>query len=267
MKGMASAAEYFVPPPAGQYPCIIKEANPSISKKEATMLELTVEIAEGFAQGTQANDYIITDGTKPGGGMGKTKLRALGVDVTSDAEVPDEVVARSLVNKRCYVTFEHETQKSKDSGYTQAMTALDPRTNQMVELKKLVVKGYSLTQTAAMPQPPQNHAPATPAPQAQAGWGQPPAQQAPQGSAFAAPPQQGWAQPQAPQGFAPPAQPGFAAPPPGAPVQSPWAGQAPQAPQQAQGFAAPPFQAPQGFAPPAVPGMQTPAWAAQGKGG
>lgn len=238
MKGMASAKEYYVPPPAGRYPSKIVEASSEISKKGATMIKLTVEVREPaqFA-GHQATDYIITDGSAGGGGIGKQKLRGLGIEVdASDDEIPDSVICQRLLGQQVLVEYENEpkmTESVKGSGkFDKAMTATDPTTGAEVQLQKLIVKGYFRHQVSGV--------------QAQA----PMLQQAPVQAQGFAPPQMPGQLPQQPQWGAPP-QGQFAQP-----VQGQWA----QPQQQLQG-PPPGWAQPQQVAGPN--GQAVPPWVAQ----
>lgn len=242
MKGMKSATEYFVPPPPGRYPSKIVEATATLSKAGASMIKITSEIRspEQFA-GLQATDYIITDGAASGGGMGKQKLRGLGIDVdATDEEIPDSVVCDRLLGTELIVEYGNEDKMSKDAkgDFTIPMTAVDVKTGKTITLQKLIVKGYyrhavqapgqqlpqQLPQQQALPlqQPVQQMAPQGGFPQQQ--W---PQQQVPPQYVQGYPPQQGFAPVQQPQGFAP-AQ-GFA--PPGVNgTPPPWVTQQAQAP-------------------------------------
>jgi hypothetical protein len=252
MKGMKSVAEFQQAPPAGRYWSIIGQAVAEFTKKDgASMIHLTLAIDDSrFPQykDISTEDYIITDGAAKGGGMGKTKLRGLGIDVdSSDQEISDEVLCAQLAGKGVWVDYVQEQRmgRSTENGpFDQPMTVVDSRTGQTVKLMRLTVKGYAThnvgaAQVAAPVAQPVNTAP----------QGAPYAQQPQQTQQFAQPPAQ--FQQQAPQGFAPTA--GFAPPP------------QPGQPQYAQqGNLQPAFQQPptQGL----PPGMQqaAPPWAQQG---
>jgi hypothetical protein len=231
MKAMKSAKEYYTPPAKGKHPAVISIAEATFSKKGASMIHLTLTL-EGASAGEQIEDWAITDGSAKGGGFGKAKLRGLGVDVESDAEIPDEQLAQSLLGRRVFIEVDHEQQMNKDAaGNLVPTTHFDTNTNQTIPIMRAVAKGYSAFNvgTAQAPAPQQ--------------YAQAPQQQ------FAQPPQYA----QAPQQFAPQ---GYA--PPGQPV--PQFAQAPQyAPPQTQNYGPPPGQAPQQYAgqPPqyAQPGM------------
>lgn len=223
MKMMKSAKEYYTPPPKGKHPAIVTLAEATFSKKGASMIHLTVTL-EGQYAGEQIEDWAITDGAAKGGGIGKAKLRGLGVDVETDAEIPDEQLAQSLLGRKVFVEVDHEAQMRKnEAGELVTATHFDSTTGQTVTLQRAIAKGYSTVNVGAIAQAPvQQYAP-------------PQQQYAPQQF------QQPQFQPQAqPQQYAPQAQyaPQQFAPPPGAPVQfaphmpqaqAPWAQQAPAA--------------------------------------
>lgn len=231
MKNMTKAKEYYTPPPEGTYPGLVVSAVPSMSKAGSTMIELTVQI-DGAGNGEQASDYLLTDGNAKGAGLGRNKLRALGVNVDTDAEIPDEAICQQLTGMRINVTIGHEQQMTKESGYKEPAKAVNEK-GETIELKKIRIVGYSRHGAAASTgtgavatgtQTTQATQPAQPVQQ----WGGMP-QGAPQGFA-----PQGGGQP----GFAPQGQPGFA--PQGfAPQGAPTQGFAPQqfAPQGQPGFA------------------------------
>ena len=255
MKGMKSADEFQQAPLPGVYWSLIATAEAQFTKKEgATMIKLSLSIDDArFSQykDVACDDYMVTDGGAKGGGMGKTKLRGLGIDVdSSDQELSDEAICSQLVGKGVWVTYGNEQRmgRSVEGGpYDVPMTAIDAKTGQVIKLFKLNVKGYSQHNVGqAQAAAPAQHAPAA------APYAQQPQQGAPQGWApsqqgFAPPVQQGFAPPpqyaqQPQQGFAP--APGFAPPQPqqqGGPVQyaqqpqtqQPQFTQAPQGMQQA----------------------------------
>lgn len=223
MKGMKSAKEYYTPPPKGKHPAIVSLCEATFSKKGASMLHLTVTL-EGQFGGEQIEDWAITDGSAKGGGIGKAKLRGLGVDVETDAEIPDEVLAQQLLGRKIFVEVDHEPQMRKnEAGELVPSTHFDTTTGQTITLQRAIAKGYSTVNVGAVAQAPvQGYAP----PQQQ--YQQAPAQFAPQGQPGFQPQYQ-----QAPQ-FAPQGQPqyGYQQAPQFAPqqpvqAQAPWA-QAPQ---------------------------------------
>lgn len=225
MKGMASTPDYYVPPAEGPHPATVISATPGLSSKGNTQIAIQVQL-DGTTE--VINDYIGTDGNVKGAGMSKTKLRGLGIDVSSDAEVPDEQVAAQLLNRKCIIEIEHEnSQRKDDSGQYVNATHFDERTGQTIQLKRARAKGYRQANVGGMAKAPAQQAPQQFA-QPQQQYAQAPVQFAP----VAQPPQQmQYAQPTQPQFAA--AQPQFAQP-----VQ-----QYAQAPQQ---YAQPPFaQAPQ----------------------
>jgi hypothetical protein len=147
MKNMASAKEFWQAPPPGTYPSTIVEAEAKLSKNGATMLALTLQIDEPEQfRGETAYDYIITDGAAKGGGIGKAKLRGLGINVDSNVEIPDEQIAAQLRGQRVVVTYGNEPQMaaSYEGGpYDKVRTAVDPATGKEVVINKLVVKSYA----------------------------------------------------------------------------------------------------------------------------
>lgn len=249
MKNMNQAQEFFQAPPPGRYESVIREVACEVSKSSgASMLHLTLEVvAPEEYRGTQAHDYLITDGMAKGAGFGKQKLRAIGVPsaiaaLDTDAEVPDSVIADEMRGLNLIVEYGNEamkTQSSEGGPYDKTMTVLDPRTNKEIVLTKLTVKGYSRHNVGAQAQAPAQTRPVQTnfAPQAQTQ--QAPQQFAPQGYAPQQAPAQQFAQPQF-------AQPGFA---PGAPqfAQPAWGGQPAPGMQPAYGQAPVQGQAPQGW--------------------
>jgi hypothetical protein len=147
MKNMALAKEFWQAPPPGTYPSTIIEAEAKLSKNGATMLALTLQIDEPEEfRGELAYDYIITDGAAKGGGIGKAKLRGLGINVDSNIEIPDEQLAAQLRGQRVLVTYGNEPQMtaSYEGGpYDKVRTAVDPATGKEVIINKLVVKSYA----------------------------------------------------------------------------------------------------------------------------
>ena len=259
MKGMASTPDYYVPPAEGPHPATVIAAEPGLSKKGNTQIHIQVQL-DGMSE--VIDDYIGTDGSVKGASMSKTKLRGLGIDVTSDTEIPDEQVAAQLLNRKIIVEVSHENaqRKAEDGTYVNA-THFDDRTGQTIALKRAVAKGYRQANVGNMATAPRTQ-PYTPPPQVPSP--QQFAQQAP--VAFApqsAPPQQFQ---QAPQQFAQQAPQQFAQAPQQYAQQPQQFQQAPQgwqqAPQQFAGAQVPmqyaqapqvPQQAPVQFAPPAAP--------------
>lgn len=274
MKGMASAPDYYVPPAEGPHPGTVIAATPKLSKAGATMIHIQTQL-DGMSE--VIDDYMITDGAAKGAGMGKTKLRGLGIDVSSDVEVPDEQICAQLLNRKCIIVLEHEDQtKATEDGTRVKATHLDERTGQVIQLKRATAKGYRManvggmqaqapqTQYAAPPGVPQQQfAPQQFAPQAQAPVAfapvaAPPQQYAPQTAQppFAPTQQPQFVPNQPQQQFAYQGQPQQYAPQ--APAQAPAQPQyAPQAPQPQYAAAQPQYQqAPQGYAP--APGIPAP---------
>lgn len=230
MKSMKSAKEYYTPPPKGKHPAIVSLCEATFSKKGSSMLHLTVTL-EGQYAGEQVEDWAITDGTAKGGGIGKAKLRGLGVDVETDAEIPDEQLAQQLLGRKIWVEIDHEPQMRKnEAGELVPSTHFDSSSGQNVTLMRAIAKGYSTVNVGATAQTPvQQYAP--PAQQFQSS----PQQVAAFNQQFGGFPQQAQMQ-QFNQQFAPQAQ-QFAAPQQFAPMpqaQAPWANQQAAAPAPAE---------------------------------
>ena len=245
MKNMASAREYFQAPPEGRYRSKITLASAEFSKAGAAMLHLEGHVIEPSQYaGSLWRDYIITDGGAKGGGMGKTKLRGLGIDVSTDAETPDEKLAQDLLGRELWIEYGNEPLMSKDANgdYTIPQTVFDEQLQKTITLNKLVVKAYFRHNVgASQPQFAQPQL-VQQAPVQQ--YAQPVQQYAPQSfpsqpvQQYAQPVQQAFPMQQAPvqQGFAP--QQGFVQQPFGNGTQGmappPWATQGPtqQAPEE-----------------------------------
>lgn len=251
MKAMKQAKEYFQAPPPGRYLSRITAVEEKISKAGSSMLKIDGEVIEPKEYaGSMFTDYIITDGMARGAGMGKKKLRGLGINVDTDEEIPDSVIAQQIFGLELWIEYGNEQMMGKDESgeYTKPATAFDSQLGKDVPLNKLVVKEYArhnVGQKAAAPiaqvQAPQYAAPTAPTMQAPQGYppGFAPIQQAPQ---YAQAPQ-GWPQQapvqqapagavqMAPQGFVPGQQmapPGFPQGQfPGYPVNGGVAGAAP----------------------------------------
>lgn len=161
MRGMASAKESRECPPNGRYPLNItaataghtnvkNEGQPN-QKGGDSCIELGFEIAEGNYAGYPAFDTIGTDGGTNFGGMSKKKLRALEVPgLDSDAEIPDEVIAQSLLNKRVWAELEREQQMKKDeAGKLQPIFDIDEKTQVKVPRYRLKIVGYIRQPVAA----------------------------------------------------------------------------------------------------------------------
>lgn len=253
MKNMSQAVEFTQAAPPGRRLSTIIAAEATASKKSgASMLHLTVAIADGSQwQGQEADDYIITDGTAKGAAMGKKKLRGIGTPdiaraLDTDEEIPDGVIAQGLLGLQLFVDYGNEQKMGKDPNnandpsapYDRPMTILDETTGRTVALNKLVVQGYSRNavgtatsapaQQAQVQAPPQSFVPQQFAPQAQQYAPPAPQQFAP---AYAAP---GFAAPMQPGQFSPngPQQQAFGFP--GQQAQPAWNGQQAQVQQQAQ---------------------------------
>lgn len=202
MKGMASTPDYYIPPAEGPHPATIIAAEPGLSSKGNTQIKVQVQLD---GTGEVIDDYLGTDGTVKGAGLSKAKFRGLGVDVSSDAETPDEVIAANLISRKCIVELGHENQQKKDGDRYVDATHFIPETGQTIQLKRARVIGFRMANVGGMPTQQLN--PGQPAPQQ---FQQPPPQQFAQPAAqppFAQPVQ---AAPQ--QQWAPPAQPQFAQP-------------------------------------------------------
>lgn len=229
MKGMKDAQEYSQAAPPGLYPARIVAADATVSKKGDSMIHLTAEIiAPSPYAGQQADDYLGTDGTTKFGGVSKGRLRGLGLNVDSNDEIPDAVIAQQLLGRVYNIEFGNEARMkpSVEGGpFDTVLTAVDSRTGQTIQLQKLTIKNYHVPNAQPQQLPPQQQAPQ---------YQQPQQQYAPQPL------------PQQQLGIALGGAPGF---PPGLPLQqAPQYAPQPVAPQYAQA----PFQQPgmtQQFAP------------------
>lgn len=239
MRGMASAKEQRPCPPDGRYPFNIVAADPGFTQtKEVagqqrggdSKISLSLEIAEGEYAGYPAFDELGTDGNTNFGAMSKKRLRQLDVQgLDSDADVPDDVIAGQLLNRRVFAEVKREQREDKTGA---KQFDIDEKTGTKIPLYRLRIIGYvrqpvagavagAPTLPAGVPGGvPQYQQPGLPAgaPQYAAAPGMP---QAPQGWPAApgmvpggyAPPAPG----AVPGGYAPQAAPGFpqVAPPPG----------------------------------------------------
>lgn len=250
MKGMASAKGLRACPPAGTYAFNITSADTGFTAVKTvagqqrggdSKISLGLEIAEGEHAGYPAFDELGTDGNTNFGAVSKKRLRQLDVQgLDSDNEVPDEVIAGQLLNRRVYAICEREQQQDKDGN---KKFDVDDKGNKTA-LYRLRILGYVRQPTGQQTQQlaPQGQMPQ--APQAPQGYPQQGLPQAPQGFAPQPPAPGGW--PQAPQGYAPPA--------PGAVP----GGYAPQAPVQGFPQVAPPpgwGAPPNGVQAPGAPGL------------
>lgn len=246
MKGMASAQEWIQAPPPGRYPIQLDAVEAGFSSKGESHFKISGAISDGPFKGASFFSYIGTDGGTKYGAMGKKHLRALGVPVDSDSEIPDTVIAGKLVGLRLMAECGNEQRQKPLAEGSKEMVPqfeLDPKTGQKVAVMNLTIIGYI----------------AQPGFRLDFGQGQQQVQGQPQ---YQAPQGQ-----QAQGGYAPP--PGFA-PPQGAPAQYGAPQQAPQqnfapVPQGQTGFAPPP-----GFAPPQagyVPAVAPTPWNGAPQGG
>lgn len=174
MKGMQEVPEIFQAPPPGTYPIVIIAANPSISGKGNSQIEVDLEIADGKFKGEQFRDWVGTDPGAKGAGIGRGKLRVLlqntqfaGLaDAPSNNEVPDSAIAQVLVGQRLFVVCDNSPRKRKNEDGTRStenMTQLDPATGNLITIMNVDVKGYTRhfagqaqtatqTQTQSIPQ-------------------------------------------------------------------------------------------------------------------
>jgi hypothetical protein len=210
MKGMASTPDYYVPPDEGPHNATVISATPGLSKKGNTQITIQVQL-DGTSE--VIDDYLGTQGGVKGAGMSKAKLRGLGIDVSTDAEVPDEEIAAQLLNRKCIIEIEHEnSQRKDDAGNYVNATHFDERTGQTIQLKRARAKGFRMANVggmakapAQMQQAPQQYAqPVQFAPTAQPPmqYAQAPQQQYAAAQPQFAPPVQQYAQ--APQQYAQP---------------------------------------------------------------
>lgn len=239
MRGMQSAVDFVQAPPPGRYPITLDAAEAGTSAKGESHLKISFSVSDGPYKGASGFHYIGTDGGTKYGAMGKKHLRALGVPVDSDAEIPDSVIAAKLTGLRLLAECGNEPrQKPVAEGSKEMITVMefDAKQNKQVAIMNLSLLGYVREPGAridlGLPGAPAG------APQNVGGYAMPlqvqgyPTQQgAPSGYPQGGPPPgfapQGQAQYQQPQAqFAPPQ---FAPPQPGfVPGQAvmPWNGQA-----------------------------------------
>lgn len=238
-----NAKEFFEAAPKGRYKVRLVSVTCENSKKTgASMLKLVAEIIEGEHQGKQVFDYAITveewNGEKvKGAGMGKGKLRQLGVNVDSDVEIPDDQIAAQLLNIECFAELDVEPAMQQD-GKT-PKTVFDPATQKTVpQMNNKVVAYFTAPITAQQPAIPAKAA-------SPAQYASMPGAAAPAPAAPAAPPQQVYKVGDVVNGHRLTAQGTWepvpvAAPPPAA--ASPWGGDGATQP----GVAPPPPPAPEG---------------------
>lgn len=154
MKGMSNVQEIFQAPPPGTYPVVVAAAEATVSNKGNSMITLTLEVADGQFKGEQFMDWVLTDPTAKGAGLGRTKMRVLlqgtpyqGLaDAAETAEVPDSVIAQALVGQRLFTTIDNSPRKRKDdqgNRTNENMTQIDPATGQLVTIMNAEVKGYT----------------------------------------------------------------------------------------------------------------------------
>lgn len=168
-----------------------------------TKIALGLEIAEGEHIGYPAFDELGTDGNTNFGSMSKKRLRQLDIPgLDSDAEIPDDVIAGSLLNRRVFAICQREQREDKD-GVKQF--DVHEATGMKTPLYRLKILGY-VRQPTGQVQPGQQLG--GQAPQAPQGYPQQGLPQAPGGY-----PQQGVA---APGNWPGAVQGGYAPPAPGA---------------------------------------------------
>lgn len=237
-----------VPPGRYKAKCTAAEAVISKSTAASPMISFTGEIIEGEHAGKVFYDNMITDQDFKGSGIGKKKLRGLGIEVDRpNVEIPDEQLAQMLLNRVFLVDLGdedsmEETVKGSGNFDKPRMTMVN---GVQVRQKKNVVKGYDTggnigAQPGALggrqlaPPTQQQFTP----PQAPPGWG-------------AAAQAQGFTPPAQIQQFAPQQLPPQQLPPqqwqqPQGQQTQQWQGQQPQGQQTQFG---PPQLPPQGFNP------------------
>lgn len=175
------------------------------------MLKLDGEIVDPKEHaGATFSDYLITDGSAKGAGMAKKKLRGLGINVDTDEEIPDSLIAQQILGLQIWVEVGNEPQMSesvKGSGvYDKENRVFDANLNKEVTIQKLTVQAYTRHNVGTKATAPTAQAQA-PVQQIQHQIAQPtqyaPQMQAPQGYPQQAYPQQYAPQMQAPQMQAP----------------------------------------------------------------
>lgn len=257
MRAMAAAQEFIQAAPPGLYTVQFDAVEALLSSKNESMLKISGSIADGAFKGSQFFHNIGTDGGTKFGGMGKKHLRSLGINVDTDADVPDSVIAAKLQGLRLQAQLGNEPRKQITKGVNgapdieTAVFAMDPKSKQQIPIMNLSVIGYIREPGAfidlGIPVAGQQQgAPQGYAPQA----GQPGV--APQGYPPGYAPQ-GYVPPQAAGGFPPGAPAGLPPGVGGAPVGYPpgYGAPAGAAPGFAPGTAAPPWN---GAAPVGAPG-------------
>jgi len=170
---MASAKPARKCPPNGRYPFNITAsvAGQTAVKNEGlpnqkggdTCIKLDLEIAEGEYAGYPAYDTLGTDGGTDFGSMSKKKWRALEVPyIDSDQEVPDDVIAQSLLNRRIFAEVERKPIQKLNTATNkwEDEYELDEQTGVKVPRYKLQIVGYlkqpTATQTLQAPVPQQH---------------------------------------------------------------------------------------------------------------
>ncbi len=234
LKDVDEAESGFAWAPVGRYPMICTKADVGVSAAGNPKIATTWQIAEGHEHaGVTAFEHFLTRKCK-GAGFSKKKLRGLGINVDSEVEIPDEVLAQQLLGKQAFADLSTEPRMNKNPAthaYDVPAYTVGPN-GQQIQAMQNRIEAFYLSNVDAQPGAVQQQLPSQPMMQAPQGYA-PPAQQ------FAPPPGYG-----APPGYAPQVAPPVAQT--NAAVAPPGYGQAPVAGQQYQGA---PQGAPNGGAP------------------
>jgi len=116
---LGTAKEFYEAAPKGRYKMKIIAAECKLSQKSnAPMIAITLEIRSDLNgnvdhAGDQVFDYLLTDESFKGAGMGKAKLRGLGVDV--DREQSDEEVCGQLLGREVIADLVIEQRRDKNN--------------------------------------------------------------------------------------------------------------------------------------------------------
>lgn len=146
MRGMASAKEFFSAGPPGRYPIEIKTAEAGFTQtKGESQIKVSGEVSDGPEKGSVFFHNIGTDGGGKFGGMGKKHLRALGIPVDTDMEIPDALIASKLVGLRLQAELGNKQRMKPIAEGSKELTPvveMDPKTQKPIALMDFEVIGY-----------------------------------------------------------------------------------------------------------------------------